>query len=228
MKSKDIICDASSLIALTDSCFLDILYEMHNRYGIRFLIPESVRYECIEHPLNIKEYAMSAIRILDAYHDGVIEVVGSNVDKEINDILHITNNLFYARGKSIHLVDRGEAGMIAIANDLNINNLLMDERTTRMLIEAPMEIKRHLENELNVHIAVNEKNLDRFHEMTRGINVFRSAELIALAYERGWFDRFQNIELKALQAALYRIKFAGCSIGFKEIERLIDYYRRKR
>ena len=228
MEKIPILCDSSSLIALTDSCFLDIVYNLHKSGNASFLIPDSVRRECIDRPLTIKQYSMAAVRLLDAVNDGVLEEIKMNLDIDIDQVLEISNNIFYARGKSMHLVDRGEAGLIAAANKLDIKSILMDERTTRMLIEEPDALKSHLANELNVHIAVNEANMAKFQEMTKGINVFRSSELILIAYEKGWFNRFQGIEIDALRAALYRVKFAGCSVSFDEIDEAVSVYVSKR
>jgi hypothetical protein len=49
------------------------------------------------------------------------------------------------------------------------------------------------------------------------LKVLRSSELVMLAYENGYFKSFQKIHAQALEAALYKIKFAGCSITFEEI-----------
>ena len=223
MKGKDIICDASSLIALTESCFLWLLYDLNRKHGFRFLIPDMVEYECIRRPLNIKEYSMDAIRLEDAVNDGVLEVIrDEDINSEMVKIMNFSNHLYYARGKPIHLVDRGEAAMIALADKYDIDLLLMDERTTRLLIEDPMSIKKHFENEFNVHIGVNETSLRELQSRLEGLKVIRSSEIITLGYRIGLFNKFQHIEKDALEAALYRVKFRGCSISFDEINEILQ------
>jgi intracellular sulfur oxidation DsrE/DsrF family protein len=105
-----------------------------------------------------------------------------------------------------------------VALDLRLRNVLIDERTTRMLVEAPLDMKAHLEDEFQKKIEVNQKNLDRFLEMTRNFNLFRSTEIAITAYEKGLFKDYGEMEKRAIEAALYGLKFSGCSISFSEIE----------
>ena len=38
-----------------------------------------------------------------------------------------------------------------------------------------------------------------------------------LAYEEGFFNSFDKLQREALEAALYKMKYSGCSISFDEI-----------
>jgi len=113
---------------------------------------------------------------------------------------------------------KGEGETLALALELGLTNVLIDERTSRVLIEGPDVMCHHLEEELHRSIRINNKYLDRFQQMTGGLSLFRSSELLILAYEHGYFKKFKGLEKEALEAALYGIKFAGCSISFEEIE----------
>jgi hypothetical protein len=46
-----------------------------------------------------------------------------------------------------------------------------------------------------------------------------------LAYEKGYFKSFGRLQTEALEAALYKVKYSGCSISFDEI---MDYVSRVR
>ena len=96
----------------------------------------------------------------------------------------------------------------------------MDERTTRTIMEAPMETKKHLEQEFRIKLNVNTKLLNEFQSLTQNVRVIRSSEIVALAYEAKYFKKFKDLEQKAYESALYAIKFNGCAVGFDEIKEL--------
>ncbi|MEM4336147.1 MAG: hypothetical protein QXL47_04320 [Candidatus Anstonellales archaeon] len=219
---KYILCDSSSLISLTDTC-LEGLLKFFTRNNVFFIIPPSVEYEIITRPLKMrmKAYQFSAMKLKKLMDEEVLMKVEAETEAPAKEILELTNSIFFARGKPLHMVDMGEAEMIALANSLKINTLLMDERTTRMLIEAPFEIKDHLEEELRVNIMVNGSHLKKFADVVSGMRVIRSSELVAVAYEKGYFDNFGEDKKKMLEAALYRIKFSGCSVRFDEVEEFL-------
>ena len=221
-KNKNaIICDASSLISLTDAGFLWVVYSLKKKADVFFLMPKKVEYECITRPLGIKKYAIHAIRLRDAVNDGILDIVDIDVEKEMYKIMEISNNMFYGREKPMHIVDAGEAAMIALTKKLGVNNVLIDERMTRMLIENPNDLKKHLERELRVNIKVNKKSLASFKEDTKNIFPFRSSEILAIAYEKGLFGKFQGLEKQALEAGLNSLKFNGCAISFEEVGKLM-------
>jgi hypothetical protein len=49
------------------------------------------------------------------------------------------------------------------------------------------------------------------------LKALRSSEMVMLAYEQGYFKNFSKLQAQALEAALYKVKYAGCSITFEEI-----------
>lgn len=220
MKREDIMCDSGSFISLTASCMDRTLYFLHEKFGLRFVIPPSVEYEAVTRPLydHLTQFAFSAIRIKDAIHDGVILKVEENVRTDARHIIDLANNLFYVHGKPLKLIHLGEAEMVALAHKLDVKNLLIDERTTRMLIEAPFRLKEHLEKEFSTHIMLDKKKMREFSDITRSMNVIRSSEIVILAYENGFFNHFKDIKKEALEAALYKTKYSGCSIRFDEIK----------
>jgi len=220
MVRSDILCDSGAFISLTSSCLDQILYFLHEKYNTEFIIPNFVEEECVNRPLNhnLKAFYFSALKIKNAINRNVITKVNSDVMEKGRKIQALANNLFYMKGKPLTLIQLGEAEMIALARELDIPILLVDERTTRMLIEAPFKMKEHLENEFNVTVMLNKKNLREFTDITKTFKVIRSSELVMLAYENGFFNSFSDMKKQALEAALYRVKFSGCSISFDEIE----------
>lgn len=227
MDNADILCDTSTLVSLTGSCLDSALHFLHERMGFRFIIPRSVESEAVTRPLStgLKQYSFSALKIRQAMNRRVVIRVDADTQREAYRILNLTNNLFFAKGKPLTLVQLGEAEMIGLAQVLGLNALAIDERTTRMLIEAPFRIKEHLEQEFGVNILVNKENLMAFSEYTKGMEVIRSSELLILAYENGMFDHFDKLKKDVLEAALYKLKLSGCAIRFDEIETFVKGVR---
>ena len=87
-----------------------------------------------------------------------------------------------------------------------------------MLIEAPYKIKEHLAEELGVNVMVDKKSLSEFTSFTKGMTAIRSSELVMVAYENGFFDHFNDLKKQALEAALFKVKYSGCSLRFYERE----------
>ena len=224
LSGQPIICDSSSLISLTDSCFVHALYFLKNKFGGKFIIPPSVESECVENPRRIAAHAMHALRLKRAINDGIIEIVPTVSQRTIQEIRFFANNLYYAAGTPIRLLHEGESEVLAIANETEVKNILMDERTTRMLVESPETLLTHLEHELHRPITINDENMQSFSRFTRGFRFFRSSEIMLMASEKGFFADYGGLEREAIQAALYKLKYAGCAVGFSEID---GYFAKK-
>jgi len=220
MKSNYVLCDASSLISLTVSCLDSLLPFFQEKFRVRFLIPKSVEYEAVTRPLSFKSkiHSFSALRIKDMIHDEVIEVVSENAEEETKELMRLGNSIFHARGRTVRLMHMGETEMLVLANRLQVPSLLMDERTTRILVEDPISMKKHLQKEFRANIMVNKKHLLDFSSKVKDLDVIRSTELLYLAYENGFLRHFNDIEKDAAEAALYNLKYAGCAVSFNELK----------
>lgn len=220
MKMRDVIVDAGVLISLTSGCLDNLLYFYHEKFGLRFIIPPSVEREVIGRPLNdrIRKYLFSAIRIKNAIDDGVVVVVDAKLEDKMQSLMQEANNLFFVRGKPLRLIHKGEAEMLVLAKELGVEYILIDERTTRMLIEAPIPLKKHLAEEFRVNVMVNKKNLQSLVSQIGPLRAIRTSELVMLAHEKGFFKNYGEMHKDALEAALFKIKYSGCSVGFREIK----------
>jgi len=227
LSGQSMVCDSSALISLTDSCFVHALYFLKKKYRGSFLIPPSVEYECVEHPMQMRMHAIHALRLKRAVADGAIDVVPLSDQKEVQEIKWLGNNLFYASGTPIRLIQEGEIEVIALARQAGVQNLLVDERTVRMLVEDPESLRIHLEDEFHRQITTNEENLSAFTRLTKGMRFFRSSELLLLAYEKGYFADYKELEKDVVEAALYKLKYAGCAVGFSEIAEYVGRHVRQ-
>ncbi|MBI5047021.1 hypothetical protein HZC07_04815 [Candidatus Micrarchaeota archaeon] len=219
-----VICDSGALISLTSSCLDGLLYFFAEKHNVQFIIPPSVEYECITRPIesNLRKYLFSAIRLKDAIDDGIIvRVNDQGTENDARELIKLSNSLFYVRGNPLQLIQSGEAQMLALSKEIGVDYVLIDERTARLLIESPMHLKEHLEQEFHVNVMVNKANLRSITAAISPLKALRSSEIVMLAYEKGYFANFNSLEKDALEAALYKIKHAGCSISFDEIANYI-------
>jgi len=215
-----LVVDASSLISLSGNCMIKILCALSKSAGISFHIPMSVYSEAVERPLTIRRFELSAVRIKDAVDSGCLSVEHGTPETgrltmEIGDCGNCMN---YADGRPLRLIQAGETESLALARTICAKGIVIDERTMRMLAEDPYALRRFLEHRYGRSISLDKRRLSRFRESTQGIPFFRSSEIVALAYERGLFEPELPQEKRALEAALYAVKFEGCAVSMREID----------
>jgi len=220
---KSIVFDTGPIISLAINNLLEILEPLKRRFNGEFYIPEKVEIELIKKPLSTKIYKFEALRVLRIIRKNTLKIVsGKHIDNLTNQLLSLANNLFVAHGHSINIVHAGEMQALATAILLNSKALAVDERTTRILIENPKTLEDILKNKLHTNIKVNKKNLKKFKELTEGIGVIRSIELIVVAFKIGLLDKYIAKEGKKqlLDALLWGLKLNGCAVSKNEIERI--------
>ena len=153
------------------------------------------------------------------------------MQNKANELLQVANHTFKARNNWIKIVHRGEMEAIACALVTDSETLVIDERTTRVLIESPDLLKRQLERKLHTGIEVNEDNLNQLKEELKNLNVIRSFELVTIAFELGLLNMFTlkeqekvvpNIRSAVLEGVLWGVKLNGCSVKREEIYEVID------
>ena len=124
--------------------------------------------------------------------------------------------------------------MEAIATALHYGSktVVIDERTSRKLIEDPDGIASRLSRKLHMKIEVNQKNLGFIKKELGNLKVIRSTELAIVAYKSGLLKRYmledekkiiKNLEKSILEGVLWGIKLNGCSIREDEIIKMIKF-----
>jgi len=216
-----IVCDSSSLISFSETCNIEAIGFVKKKSGARFLIPEEVRQEIFVRPLKLPKYEFSAIRLNQLLEEGIVErAFPPELENKTNEFLSIANNLFFVRGNPIELIQRGEAQCLAVMQSLNADALLIDEKTTRLLVESPEQLLQRISGEYENKISVEQDALSQFRKKTREIFVMRSSELLAIAAEKGFFQQYGDFEEKAFKAGLRALRNAGCSIAEEEIKQI--------
>lgn len=218
---KAIIFDAGTIINFAMNGLLDILVKLKKDFKGKFLITEKVKEEIIDKPLTIKRFELEALMIKKLLDEGILElpydlIKREKIISEKNKLLDLLNHTYYAKGEFIKIVHGGGTSSLALSLLLSKNGIdnivAIDERTARMLVENPENLRQLFSQKLHTKVEM-KKDLS----LLKGIRIVRSSELLYLAYKKGLVDlKDHNI----LEALLYASKFKGCSISFEEIEEI--------
>jgi hypothetical protein len=219
---KAIIFDSSTLINFTTNGLLEELRALKRVFDGKFLIPYDVKYEIIDHPLNIKRFELEALKVEALLKERIIEMPGAagvkddDISRLTAEILRESNNIMETRNRRVHLIDKGEAACLAL-NKILLDKgwksaIAVDERTTRLLGERPENLRKFMEKRLHMNV----RKVNEYPEF--GDFVFiRSTELIYVAWKKGLVNMRGP---RVLDALLYGLKYKGCAISNDEIEEI--------
>lgn len=215
--TKRIVCDSSSLISLSDNCLLGII---GNLRSVRFIVPMKVREEIIDNPLRTKRFELKAVLMDNFLKNSGLEIFNHPKIPEYSKYYtDLANGLFRYKGRDIKIIQEGEASGLACLKILKEDSMLVDERTTRLLIEDMDLLKKYIEKRTNLTLDVNVNKREQLEEELSRINVMRSSELFAYAFDKGYFTSMRK---QVLEGGLWGLKFSGCSITEDEIN---DYLK---
>ncbi len=229
--NKSIVFDSSSVISLAMNDLLWLLKSLKEKFKGDFIIPKSVKEELVDKPLKSKKYKFEALMIMNLIKEGTINIYNKSKEHELSNLLNLTNSIFEAKNEKIKILHKGEVDSLITVLDTDAESIVIDERTTRLLIEDPNKLKKILENKLHTKIKVNNNKLKEFRKKTRKIRVIRSTELAMIAYEMNLFKNYINlknvkdIRKELIEGLLWGLKLRGCSISNEEINQLIKIER---
>ncbi len=222
--NKIIIFDAGTIISLSMNGLLPELRKLKEIFKGKFIIPHEVKKELIDNAIKIKRFELEALRSKQLIEQGIVELpeaIGiskNEVSTKTFEFLESANEMFMSNKKEIKIIHNGEAaclGLSKILNEKGIENLIaIDERTTRMIVEKPQNLKALLERKMHTRVIFKKDNSKDF----RGFKIIRSAELVYIAHKKGLVQVKDKGRL--LDALLYAVKFKGCAISGKEIEEI--------
>ena len=223
-KCRCLIFDAGPLINFSMNGLLDGLEKLKADFGGEFLITKEVKEEIIDHPKTVKRFALGAIRLEELFNKGVFKLADLN-DEEVDELKRLrddymqkSNTMFKTKNKDVHLLDKGECAVLALSTIMKRKSgddvpIVIDERTTRIIIENPANLKKLMEKKLHTKINPNTKTYDLF----KGFKIIRSTELAYIIHKK---DLFKLKHPKAFEAIVYGLKFKGTSISEKEVQAL--------
>lgn len=218
---KTLIADSSSIISLAVNCLSTLLEDLN----LKIVIPKEVLDEIVSRPSNSKRYALESIRIKKLLSDNIISVEEPSQGL-VEEILNYANSIYTIHGHKLPLIHRGEAEALALLKEKNKNTLLIDERTTRLMMEDAELLRKILCEQNNQEVSANIKQLQKLQQMFPNIKIIRSSEIAAIAFEEKLLaEKLGNNNLETFAAVLYALKFSGCAISWREIEEYLNLYR---
>lgn len=223
MSIKAVI-DSGTMITLSGTCLMNVFKNFVRTNKFELLISSTIALESVWNPISNKKFALNAARIKYAISEQIVNSVpkDSQVSFEMEKILRLANNIFFTQHGPLTIIQAGEAEALALAKIHNAKAMFIDERTTRSLIENPTRLKQVLERRQEEAIKINQENLDAIRGMFPNLLMFRSVDIIALAFEQDLFDHELAHGKLELEAALYSAKYNGCAVSENEIN---DYLK---
>ena len=223
---KSMVFDAGPIISLAMNDLLWLLEELKKSFKGEFYISVTVKEELVDKPLSTKKFKFEALQVLKCINDGILTVITNDEIKNTTlHLLDLANNSFKAYNNPIRIVHQGEIEGLASSLFLESGAFVVDERTTRILIENPKRLWDILKNSLHTKIDVDEHNLDEFQSITKATNVIRSVELVTVAYELGLLNKYlaniENPKRTLLESVLWGVKLNGCAVSRREIDEII-------
>ncbi|MFH1238092.1 MAG: hypothetical protein ABIH79_02585 [archaeon] len=219
---KYLIFDAGPIISLTMNGMLYVIEKLKEDFNGEFILTFQVKREVVDRPMKIKKYKLEAIQVNDMIERGVFKmsseiVSNQKLDVEIKKILKVTGGVLRTvqTGEKIKIIHEGEASCLAFSKLCGEDNVIViDERTTRMLTEAPQNLKEMMERKLHTSLKVELSLLDEL----KDLKFIRSSEILFVAYKKGLMPIKKSKDF--LDALLYGVKFKGTAISSVEIEEM--------
>lgn len=227
---KSIVFDTGSVISLVTNNLLWILEPLKKQFNGEFYITPAVKEELIERPLRTKRFELEAMQVYQYLKNGVFKVnPDQRIKKTADKLLELANHSFKTRGTWISIVHKAETEALAADAVLDSEAVVMDERTTRMLLENSLRLTELMEKRLHCKIEPNKNNIKDFKKIVEDVQIIRSTELVIIAYRLGLLDKYliektasvKYPKKRLLDAALWALKVRGCAISKREIEEII-------
>jgi len=223
---KYLIFDAGPIISLTLNGMLPVIEKLKEVFDGEFILTPAVKREVVDRPMKIKKFKLEALQVTDMISRGVFKMSGDvisnqKLDKEMKKIKKSANGVLRTteRKEKIAIIHDGEIACLAFASLCGCENaIVIDERTTRMLTEAPHNLEEMMERKLHTPLDAELSLLESF----KKFRFIRSAELLYVAWKK---DLILNVasgkrDKELLDALLYGVKFKGCAISSVEIEEM--------
>lgn len=222
-----LVFDSSALISLSERCMAKLIEKIADKKGAEVVIPMSVYQESVLTPLRKKRFEFNAVRIDDLVERGKIRIAKDKFKGKTKYILDLANSMFTTSKGNLKIIHLGEAEALALILEEGADVFVIDERTTREIIENPESVLNYLKRRHRTSIKMNKDVVDEFLSMFNKLKVVRSAEIVAYSYSDGLFEGMLPQRKQALEAALFAIKFAGCSVAIEEIKTYLKSVRNK-
>ena len=180
--------------------------------------------------LRIKKFKLEALQLANFLANNYIKIYEQDLSNKTNYLLTLANSIFKAQDNYIQILQKGEVESLALTILLEADALVIDERTTRLLIEDALKLKKLLEHKLHTKITIDKNNLNYFKKETKNIKIIRSSELMIIAFELNLFQDYEkskfmvnNYKKELLEGILWGLRLKGCAISTEEINNVLRF-----
>jgi len=225
---KALVFDSGPLISFALNSILDIIPFLKKKYKGNFYICNAVRKEIIDQPSKSKKFAFEALRIGHLIEQKDIELFDTAIYSQETDIItELANSIFSIKGRDLRILNAGELDALVLAKNINAEAIVVDERTTRLLLENPYRLHKMLEKKFNSSVTINKEKLKEFEQHFSTLKIIRSVELALVGVDHGFFDDFVKHQdsYELVWALLWALKLNGCAISEREIKSLAKLYK---
>lgn len=225
---KSVVFDSGPLITFAINGILEIFPYLTERFDGVFYISNTVRKEILDDAFKTKKFAFEALRLGRLLKDDYIETFDTSVySEEIHLIKNLVNNIFSIKGTPLEIMNAGELDALVLAKNINADAFVVDERTTRLLIENPYRLHKLLEKKFQANVAIDKERLHEFERHFSTIKVIRSVELALVGLDFGFFKEYTSYTSRKelVNALLWSFKLNGCAISEREIAVFTKLYK---
>ena len=225
MNEKILVFDSSTLISLSNVCLLWVLDKLKKSTGVRFVISRGVKKEVVDDALRSNRFKFSGMRIMKRIKEGTIEIIGNTqINNRAQELLSYANRVYSTSKSNLKIIHYGEMEAVALMQFLKTNMFATDERILRLFYENPEGLQKLMSKRLKTKITFDRSNYRRFMRENR-INIIRSTEIAAVAYEMGLFRDYRQVAFRGgaevLKGIFWALKTNGCGISVENIDSYI-------
>lgn len=223
-----IVFDSGPLISFALNSILYLIPKLKKKFNGDFYITTAVQREIVDSPSKSRRFALEALNIKKLIDDKALDVFETtNFQQETDMITKLANTIFSMRGRNLSILDQGELESLVLAKNINAQAIVVDERTTRLLLENPYRLKKYLEKKFKSDMKMNKENLREFERHFSTLKIIRSVELALVSVDLGFFDDLISLEdeQSVVEAVLWALKFNGCAVSEIEIKKFAKMYR---
>ena len=224
---KSLVFDSGPLISLTSNNLLWLLEPLKKQFKGSFILPESVKSELVDEHIQTKKFKFEALQVQEYINKGILQVYEDKYTKDNTlELLKVANNCFTVQDKKMNLVHYAEIAALATALQLNSEAVVMDERVTREFVEHPLHLAKLTEKKIHANLKTDKVCLSQFKNIVQGVDIIRSTELAAIAFEKGLLKRYTSPNLKnsqktVLESILWGLKLDGAAINERGIRAIV-------
>lgn len=217
---KLLIFDSGPLINLSMNGLLETLEKLKASFKGKFIVTLPVQSEVCERPSHIPQFEWGALSIQNLIAKKILEtpdvlgITPKELEIKTREVMDCANHSFRADNHWITIVSEAEMSCIACAQLAKKKGheplLVIDERTARLLCEAPENIEKLMAQKLHRPVQMEKRCSVEFSNLP----CTRSSELVYAAYKKGLIS---VKDPKTLEALIYATKFKGAAISWEEI-----------